>query len=230
MSDTEFPMKIGVTLDSKKTLQHFHICQQLSTLYQNKNHDYGDSFHKTYQEFGKIAIAIRLQDKVSRLSALSTKDRRLVTDESIRDTLMDIANYAILGIIEIDNEDHKPIVAPSDYTLDKLDSKEEFTYPDITEDTPMKELMRIHKNFWNYVVEHGHLPLSKSFSGPSPVCQLYKCDDCPIDWPKNDVEKYRCTSYNGLYFKWFNATGGRKTELARQIRDLPWKFEQEKDS
>lgn len=122
MGNTELPMKIEVKLDSKKTLQHFHICQQLSTLYQNKNHDYGDSFHKTYQEFGKIAIAIRLQDKVSRLSALSTKDQQLVTDESIRDTLMDIANYAILGIMEMNDEDRKPVVIPDDYKLNNKNS------------------------------------------------------------------------------------------------------------
>lgn len=216
MSYQNFPMKLEVTLDDKKTLQHFHICQRLLALYRNKNHDYGDSFHKTYQEFGKIAIAIRLQDKVSRLSALSTKKQQLVTDESICDTLMDIANYAILGIMEMNDEDRK--------------QKEGFTYPDITKNTPMEELMRIHKDFWNYAMEHGDLPPSKFFSGASPVCQLFECRDCPIIWPKNDSGDRLCTIRNGFAHRWDVATGQEKTELARQIRDLPWKFEQEKDS
>lgn len=103
MSNQKFPIKVEVTMENEKILQHFHICGILSNLYKAKNHDYGDSFHKTYEEFGKIAIAIRLQDKVSRLSALSTKEQQLVTDESIRDTLMDIANYAILGLMEMDS-------------------------------------------------------------------------------------------------------------------------------
>lgn len=117
MANQKFPMKVEVGIENEKILQHFHICDLLSNLYKAKNHDYGDSFHKTYEEFGKIAIAIRLQDKVSRLSALSTKEQQLVTDESIRDTLMDIANYAILGLMEMDAEDRTPIVVPGDYEL-----------------------------------------------------------------------------------------------------------------
>lgn len=96
--------EIKVLFANEKEKEHFWICKELGGVYASKNHDYGDSFHKTYQDFGKIAVAIRLQDKVSRLSTLSTKDRQLVKDESIRDTLIDIANYAILGIMELDSE------------------------------------------------------------------------------------------------------------------------------
>lgn len=227
MDNQKFPMKVEVGIENEEVLQHFHICSLLSNLYKTKNHDYGDSFHKTYEEFGKIAIAIRLQDKVNRLSALSTKERQLVTDESIRDTLMDIANYAILGIMEMDEEDRTPIVIPDDYTFD---NKEGFRYPDITEDTPMKELMRIHKDFWNYVAEHGDFPPSKFFGGTSPVCQLFECRDCPIIWPKNDSWDRLCTIRNGLVHQWRVAAGQEKTKLARQIRDLPWKFEMGSDS
>lgn len=221
MSESMFPLDIKLHIENEKLLQHFHICNLLSNLYKAKNHDYGDSFHKTYEEFGKIAIAIRLQDKISRLSALSTKDQQLVTDESIRDTLMDIANYAILGIMEMDDEDRKPIVTPND-------NKEMFTYPDITEDTPMEEFMRIHKDFWNYVVEHGDRPPSRFFNGVSPICQFFECAYCPIVWPENDNGERLCTIRNGLAHRWDVATGDKKTELARQIRDLPWKFEQKK--
>lgn len=54
------------------------------------------------------------------------------------------------------------------------------------------------------------------------------CIKCPIIWP-DDGSRYNCI-LGGLYTKWRKATGEQKTELARQIRDLPWKFEQEKDS
>lgn len=52
---------------------------------------------------------LRLGDKFSRfktLSRLSANDagQQQVTDESIRDTLMDLANYAIMTILEMDEE------------------------------------------------------------------------------------------------------------------------------
>lgn len=97
--------KVEVSFSNRREKRHFKICKELGVIYASKNHDYGDSFHKTYQEFGKVSVAIRLQDKVSRLSALTTKDQQLVKDESIRDTLLDIANYAILGIMELDAEE-----------------------------------------------------------------------------------------------------------------------------
>lgn len=60
-----------------------------------KNHDYGNSFDKQMDEFGMTAAIIRLSDKLNRLKVLS-KDDALVEDESIQDTLLDLANYSIL--------------------------------------------------------------------------------------------------------------------------------------
>ena len=59
-----------------------------------KNHDYGDSFHQTFVEEGLAMTRIRLGDKFSRFKTLSRitctdSDQQQVTDESIRDTLMD---------------------------------------------------------------------------------------------------------------------------------------------
>lgn len=95
---------ITIGFGSEKERDHFYICKRLGELYTAKNHDYGDSFHKTFNEFGRIAVAIRLQDKCSRLTSLCCKDIQMVKDESIVDTLMDIANYAILGIMELDSK------------------------------------------------------------------------------------------------------------------------------
>ena len=44
---------------------------------------------------------IRLEDKLNRLKSLLKKES-LVTDEKIEDTLMDLANYAIMTLIELD--------------------------------------------------------------------------------------------------------------------------------
>jgi len=89
-----------------KVEQHVEICKTLNDIYKRKNSDYGDSFGETYRKLGIISAVTRLTDKYNRLVSLSTKDKseQLVNDESIMDTLYDMANYAIMTIIEIDNE------------------------------------------------------------------------------------------------------------------------------
>ena len=88
---------------------HMTLCRELNDLYAKKNHDYGDSFHQTFVEEGLAMTRIRLGDKFSRfktLSRLSCSDggQQQVTDESIRDTLMDLANYAIMTVLEMETD------------------------------------------------------------------------------------------------------------------------------
>lgn len=96
-------------MSTEKVLRHKAICDELNKLYEKKNHDYGDSFHQTFVEEGLAMTRIRLGDKFSRFKTLSRltnsdSDQQQVTDESIRDTLMDLANYAIMTILEMDGE------------------------------------------------------------------------------------------------------------------------------
>lgn len=86
-----------------KVLHHREICSGLSDLYEKKNHDYGDSFHETFLQEGWVMPRIRLGDKYRRFCALtSASEGPLVEDESLRDTLLDLANYAILTVLEMD--------------------------------------------------------------------------------------------------------------------------------
>ncbi len=82
------------------------LCQELNDIYTKKNHDYGDSFHTTYLEEGMAMPRIRLSDKLNRFKSLTkSKDvTRQVNDESIRDTLLDLANYALMTVLELDEE------------------------------------------------------------------------------------------------------------------------------
>lgn len=80
---------------------HKNICIELNKLYERKNHDYGDSFGETYKKLGIVSAVTRITDKVNRLQSICTKEQK-VNDESIRDTLIDLANYAIMTIIELD--------------------------------------------------------------------------------------------------------------------------------
>lgn len=76
------------------------IQAELFELYRKKNADYGDSFYETYSKFGLISTCIRIHDKMKRLESLSKKDEvGEVKDESVDDTLRDIANYAIMTLI-----------------------------------------------------------------------------------------------------------------------------------
>jgi len=83
---------------------HLDIVMGLNKLYAQKNADYGDSFHLSYLEEGMAMARIRLSDKLNRFKALTKNGSQQVKDESIRDTLLDLANYAILTVMELDRE------------------------------------------------------------------------------------------------------------------------------
>lgn len=85
----------------QKVKRHATICESLNRIYEKKNHDYGDSFGKSIRELGIVAAITRIYDKMQRLISL-TKVVAKVTDESTIDTLMDLANYCIMTIIELE--------------------------------------------------------------------------------------------------------------------------------
>ncbi|MBQ3502512.1 MAG: DUF1599 domain-containing protein [Clostridia bacterium] len=77
-----------------------------------KNHDYGDSFAKSYAKWGLIAQVVRISDKYERLCSLMNKER-MVTDESIDDTLYDMMGYIILTLAEREGYDN-PMMTTED--------------------------------------------------------------------------------------------------------------------
>lgn len=93
--------------ETKSKVQfHKEICTEINELYAKKNHDYGDSFHQTFVEEGMAMARIRLGDKFNRFKTLSRGNEQKVNDESIRDTLIDLANYAIMTVLEMEVADH----------------------------------------------------------------------------------------------------------------------------
>lgn len=88
-----------------KAEKHLMICGEINALYVRKNHDYGDSFHKTFEEEGMAMARIRLDDKLNRFKTLTRCAKQEVNDESVRDTLIDLANYAIMTILEMEGAD-----------------------------------------------------------------------------------------------------------------------------
>ena len=89
-----------------KVERHASICAEINKLYEQKNHDYGDSFHQTFVEEGMAMARIRLGDKFNRFKTLSRGVDQKVNDESIRDTLIDLANYVIMTVVEMEVAEH----------------------------------------------------------------------------------------------------------------------------
>lgn len=75
------------------------LAEMLQT-FLKKNHDYGNSFSKTYEEFGLVSALTRMNDKMERLKSLLKAQAKV--DESVRDTLMDLANYSVMTVMELD--------------------------------------------------------------------------------------------------------------------------------
>ena len=84
---------------------HGDILKEMHELYERKNADYGDSFAQLRKRYPNF-VCMRIFDKLNRLDTLMKPGYEAqVTDEKLEDTLMDIANYAVMEILErrIDN-------------------------------------------------------------------------------------------------------------------------------
>lgn len=75
------------------------LIAQLEKTYETKNHDYGNSVGDTYKKFGDVSFLVRITDKFNRINTLYQKDAAKVA-ESMDDTILDMANYCLLWLIE----------------------------------------------------------------------------------------------------------------------------------
>lgn len=73
------------------------LTDELAEVLVRKNHDYGDSYAKSIEKRGQVMTLVRLEDKLNRLEKLFQNNDPKVK-ESIEDTLLDIAGYAILEL------------------------------------------------------------------------------------------------------------------------------------
>jgi len=71
-------------------------------LFARKNADYGDAFAK----YGIIGILMRIEDKIQRSMSITKNGVNLVNDESIKDTLLDLHNYAAMGLMLLEENNN----------------------------------------------------------------------------------------------------------------------------
>lgn len=97
------------------------LVSQMTDTYRRKNADYGDAFASSLDKYGIVAALVRINDKVNRIESLTAPGREAqVKDESILDTLLDLASYAIMATMwmtEAQDEALKQIIQNEPYTI-----------------------------------------------------------------------------------------------------------------
>lgn len=78
-----------------RVLQFCHVQREALQVFKKKNADYGDAFAK----YGLVGVLVRIGDKIQRALTVTENGINLVENESIRDTLLDLHNYAALALI-----------------------------------------------------------------------------------------------------------------------------------
>jgi len=66
------------------------VQEEALKLFTKKNIDYGDAF----AQYGVIGVLMRIEDKIQRALSITKNNITLVNNESIKDTLLDLHNYA----------------------------------------------------------------------------------------------------------------------------------------
>lgn len=87
-----------------KIKRHKELCDKLHEIYVQKNAAYGDSFGRSFDDWGVISAAVRINDKVNRFNNLAKHPNTDHGDEAIEDTAMDAANYFLMTVIELEKQ------------------------------------------------------------------------------------------------------------------------------
>ncbi|EUJ25245.1 hypothetical protein MFLO_15568 [Listeria floridensis FSL S10-1187] len=95
------------------------ITFEILDILERKNTNYGNSFDHQMHEYGMLAATIRLDDKMSRLRAL-TKGEPDKVGESIEDTLKDMIGYCLLTLNWLDEKNEKDTVECLTYEANSL--------------------------------------------------------------------------------------------------------------
>lgn len=110
------------------------IVAGLADLYARKNKNYGDSFGRSVEKYGLISALTRISDKFNRLENLIlAQERAQVSDESLDDTLKDLAAYCIMTLVARKQQKEKETVLNAMDGLSTTASKATDTIVNLTE-------------------------------------------------------------------------------------------------
>lgn len=88
--------------------RHRKMIEGIHETFKKKNRDYGDAFGVSLDKRGLVAALVRMEDKIGRLDSLKDRDP-LVKDESLQDTLLDLANYAIMTAMWLERKSEENV-------------------------------------------------------------------------------------------------------------------------
>ena len=90
-------------MSEKRIEQMEEVQKEALELFIKKNKDYGDAF----ANYGPVGVIVRMGDKIQRLNSVSKHGVTLINSESIRDTLIDLHNYAAMAVMLLDEQKAK---------------------------------------------------------------------------------------------------------------------------
>lgn len=83
--------------------RHRDLVNQIHDVYVDKNMKYGDAFAETIEKYGMIAALTRMNDKFNRIEQFIVNGFE-DSEESLKDSLLDLANYCLMTVMEIDKK------------------------------------------------------------------------------------------------------------------------------
>jgi hypothetical protein len=89
--------------ENKRVSQMKAIQTEAMNLFVRKNADYGDAF----AQYGVIGVLMRIEDKLKRSMSITRTGVNLVNEEGLRDTLIDLHNYAAMALMLIDEDEEE---------------------------------------------------------------------------------------------------------------------------
>ena len=90
-------------MNENRVDQMIDVQKESLELFRKKNMDYGDAF----ATYGPVGVIVRMGDKIQRLLSVSKYGVTMINSESVRDTLIDLHNYAAMAIMLIDEQKEK---------------------------------------------------------------------------------------------------------------------------
>jgi hypothetical protein len=92
--------KVDIILKMNRVEQMKQIQSSALELFTKKNIDYGDAFAK----YGVIGVLMRIEDKIQRSLSITKNGVNLINDEGIKDTLLDLHNYAAMALMLLEEK------------------------------------------------------------------------------------------------------------------------------
>lgn len=103
--DVKLPCENNAPKEPENVTKFREEVDKMTETYIRKNHDYGDSYARSVDELGVIGGVAPIYNKCNRLVQLAKSENPLVSNESLSDTLMDMASYCIMLKMAIDDNE-----------------------------------------------------------------------------------------------------------------------------